>query len=210
MLIGRAPRFASSEITDEKLYLDRRSFIAGAAALALGAADDAGAAPPLAALKAARNDALSLTDHPTKFESATTYNNFYEFGIEKDDPAREAHRLRSRPWTLQVDGLVAKPKTYDVDELIRLFPLEERVYALRCVEAWSMVIPWIGLPLASLLRVVEPTSQAKYVEFTTLYDPEQFPAQRKGIFNFGSLDWPYREGLRLDEARHPLTLLTVG
>jgi sulfoxide reductase catalytic subunit YedY len=105
---------------------------------------------------------------------------------------------------------VRKPKTFDIDQLIRLFPLEERVYSLRCVEAWSMVIPWIGFPLASLLKQVEPTSQARYVEFTTLMDPEQFPAQRKGLFSFGGLDWPYTEGLRLDEALHPLTLLTVG
>jgi sulfoxide reductase catalytic subunit YedY len=212
MLIRHTPRFRSSEITPERLYLDRRTFLAGAGALVLGAAE-AGAAPAVpqgAPLKAARNDAFSLKETPTKLESATTYNNFYEFGVNKDDPARLAGTLKPRPWTLKVDGLVAKPRTFDIDELLRAFPLEERVYSLRCVEAWSMVIPWVGFPLQALLKRVEPTSQAKYVAFTTLLDPEQFPAQRKGFFNMGGLDWPYTEGLRLDEAMHPLTMLTVG
>jgi sulfoxide reductase catalytic subunit YedY len=206
-------KFRSSEITPERLYLDRRAFIAGAGALVLGAgAPDAEAATPPAgqALKAARNDQLSVKESPTKFESATTYNNFYEFGVNKDDPARLSGAFKARPWTVKVDGLVAKPRTFDIDELLKAFPLEERVYSLRCVEAWSMIIPWIGFPLASLLKRVEPTSQAKYVGFTTLLDPEQFPGQRKGFFNMGGLDWPYTEGLRLDEAMHPLTLLTVG
>jgi methionine sulfoxide reductase catalytic subunit len=212
MLIRRAPRFRSSEITPERLYLDRRAFMAGAGALLVGAraADAAPAAPQGAPLKASRNDALSVKETPTKFESATTYNNFYEFGVNKDDPARLAGTLKPRPWTVKVDGLVAKPKTFDIDELLRSFPLEERVYSLRCVEAWSMIMPWIGFPLQALLKRVEPTSQAKYVGFTTLLDPEQFPGQRKGLFNLGGLDWPYTEGLRLDEAMHPLTLLTVG
>jgi sulfoxide reductase catalytic subunit YedY len=214
MLIRRAPRFASSEITDPKLYLSRRELMSGAvAALVLSptlAAAAAPTTPALAALPATRNAAFSLGETPTKVEAATTYNNFYEFGVNKDDPSRLAHTLRPRPWTVQVDGFVGKPKTFDIDELIRLFPLEERVYSLRCVEAWSMVIPWIGFPLASLLRRVEPTGQAKFVEFTTLLDPDQFPAQKPGFFGFSSLDWPYVEGLRLDEAMHPLTLLTVG
>ena len=215
MLIRRAPRFASSEITPQRLYLDRRAFIlGGAGALVVGGYEGAPEAAPTvpagATLKAPRYESVSVKEAPTKFESATTYNNFYEFGVNKDDPARLAGTLKPRPWTVKVDGLVAKPKTFDVDELLRAFPLEERVYALRCVEAWSMVIPWIGFPLAALLKRVEPTSQAKYVAFTTLLDPEQFPAQRKGLLNFGSLDWPYTEGLRLDEALHPLTLLTVG
>jgi len=130
--------------------------------------------------------------------------------VNKDDPARLAGSLKPRPWTVKVDGLVGKPKTFDVDELVRAFPLEERVYSLRCVEAWSMIIPWIGFPLGALLKRVEPTSQAKYVAFTTLLDPEQFPGQKKGLFNLGGLDWPYTEGLRVDEAMHPLTLLTMG
>jgi sulfoxide reductase catalytic subunit YedY len=212
MLIRRVERFRASEITDEHLYLSRRAFIVGGAVAALGAGTAEAAvqpAPQGAPLPGPRNDALSLKEAPTKWESATTYNNFYEFGVDKDDPAREAHRLKTRPWTVKVDGLVQKPKTFDIDELIRLFPLEERVYSLRCVEAWSMVIPWVGFPLGALIKRVEPTSQARFVEFTTLLAPEQFPGQRPGLFG-GGLDWPYTEGLRLDEALHPLTLLTVG
>ena len=208
-------RFRSSEITPEALVLNRRAFIAGAAALAVtGCEGTEGVAAPAPAsgppLAAARNEALSVKDAPTKYEAATTYNNFYEFGVNKEDPAREAHRLRVRPWTIQVDGLVSKPKTFDIEEVLRLAPLEERVYSLRCVEAWSMIIPWIGYPLNVLLKRVEPTGQAKYVEFTTLLDPEQFPGQKKGLLNFSGLEWPYVEGLRLDEAFHPLTLLTLG
>ena len=210
MLIRHAPKFSSSEITPERFYLDRRSFIAGAGALVLGAGAAEAAVPQGQPLKAARNEMLSLKEPATKIESATTYNNFYEFGVNKEDPARLAGSFKTRPWTVKVDGLVAKPKTFDVDELLRAFPLEERVYSLRCVEAWSMIIPWIGFPLAALLKRVEPTSQAKYVAFTTLLDPEQFPGQKKGFFNLGGLDWPYTEGLRVDEAMHPLTLLTVG
>jgi len=211
MLIKRAPMFKASEITDPKLYFNRREFIAGAVALALlprGAA--AATAPAGQLLKATRNQSFSISDPATKFESATTYNNFYEFGPDKDDPARLAHTLKPRPWTVQVDGHVAKPKTYDIDELLKLFPLEERVYALRCVEGWSMVIPWIGFPLASLLKRVEPTGQAEFVEFTTLQDPEQFPAQKPSLLGLSGIEWPYIEGLRLDEAMHPLTLLSVG
>jgi methionine sulfoxide reductase catalytic subunit len=212
MLIKRAPMFKASEITDPALYLDRRQFMVGAAALALWPSGAAAAAPPASGqpLKATRNPTFSVGDPPTKFENVTTYNNFYEFGVDKDDPSKLAHTLRPRPWTVQVDGEVAKPKTYDIDELLKLFPLEERVYALRCVEGWSMVIPWIGFPLASLLKQAGPTSQAKFVEFTTLLDPEQFPGQRKGLLDFGGLQWPYLEGLRLDEAMNPLTLLTMG
>ena len=217
MLIRRAPDIKSSEITDYELYLNRRSFLLGAAALALApsgmvaAPRPAAGGPPPAGqpLAAKRNPAFTVDDPPTKFESITTYNNFYEFGVNKDDPARLAHMLKPRPWTVEVGGHVARPKTYDIDELIRLFPLEERMYHLRCVEGWSMVIPWIGFPLSALIKRVEPTSQARFVEFTTLLDAEQFPGQRKSLFGF-SLDWPYVEGLRLDEALHPLTLLTVG
>jgi len=212
MLIRPPARFKDSEITDERLYLDRRTFIAGTAALAAAGcqAEAIQPAPQGAPLPATRNDALSLKEPPTKWEAATTYNNFYEFGLDKEDPARGAHRLRVRPWTVRVEGLVHKPRTFDIDELLKAFPLEERVYSLRCVEAWSMIIPWVGFPLAALLKRVEPTSEAKYVEFTTLLDPEQFPAQRKGLLAFTGLDWPYGEGLRLDEALHPLTLMTVG
>src|SRR5262252_9459249 len=211
-------RFRSSDITDEKLYVNRRAFITGAATAVVGGAllgdlpavDAAAVELPATTLAATRNPSFVVSDAPTKAQDAITYNNFYEFGTDKGDPSANAHTLRTRPWTLKVDGLVAKGKTFDIEELLKAFPLEERVYALRCVEAWSMIIPWIGFPLASLLKRVEPTSQAKYVEFTTLHDPEQMPAQRKGLFNLGGLDWPYTEGLRLDEALHPLTLLTVG
>jgi sulfoxide reductase catalytic subunit YedY len=218
MLIRRPEPFAPSEITDEALYLRRREFIVGAAAvaaatLATGCTRTEAAPAPkpesLAPLSARRNEAFSVKDTPTKWESATTYNNFYEFGVDKDDPARLAGSLRPRPWTVVVDGLVHRPRRYDIEDLLRKFPLEERVYSLRCVEAWSMVIPWLGFPLAMLLKDVEPTGDARFVEFTTLLDPEQFPGQRKSLFGF-SLDWPYTEGLRLDEALHPLTLLTVG
>ena len=213
MLIRRAPMFRSSEITDEALYLDRRRFIAGGAAFAVASAlaADASAAKPTpgAPLKATRNAAFSLTEPPNKFEDAASYNNFYEFGTDKGDPVQHAHMLKTRPWTVKVDGLVHKPKTYDVDDLLKAFPLEERVYSLRCVEAWSMVIPWIGFPLAALLKQVEPTGAAKFVEFTTLHDPQQMPGQKPSIFG-AALAWPYVEGLRLDEALHPLTLMTVG
>jgi sulfoxide reductase catalytic subunit YedY len=214
MLIRRAPDIKWSEITDEKLYLNRRAFMIGAAALAVapwGATAAAPAKPAGQPLKAQPSPTYKATaeDALTKFESVTTYNNFYEFGTGKDDPARLAHTLKPRPWTVTVDGDCLKPKRYEVDELLRLFPLEERAYRLRCVEGWSMVIPWIGYPLASLIKLAEPTGKAKFVEFTTLLDPEQFPGQRPGLFGF-SLDWPYVEGLRLDEALHPLALLTFG
>jgi sulfoxide reductase catalytic subunit YedY len=210
MLIRQATRFQSSDITPEHVYLDRRSFMVGAAALALMPAVAGATTPQGAPLKAPRNEAYKLDDAITKFESATTYNNFYEFGVNKEDPARLAHTLKPRPWSVQVEGHVAKPKAFDVDELMKVAPLEERVYSLRCVEGWSMIIPWIGFPLAALVKRVEPTSKAKFVEFLTLVDPQQFPAQQKGIFSFSGLDWPYVEGLRMDEALHPLTLLTFG
>ena len=209
MLIRHAPDIKSLEITDFQVYLNRRSFLIGVAALALAPSEPAAAAVSGGEpLNATRNGKFTVEDPPTAFQSVTTYNNFYEFGTNKDDPSRLAHTLKPRPWTVQVDGHIARPKRYDVEEFMRMFPLQERVYRLRCVEGWSMVIPWIGYPLASLIKRVEPTSKAKFVEFTTLLDPEQFPGQRKGLFSFSSLDWPYVEGLRLDEALHPLTLLT--
>jgi sulfoxide reductase catalytic subunit YedY len=215
MLIRRADMFRWSDVTDHGLYLNRRAFMTGAAALAVGAGlrGEADAAPKPAPkgapLKAAPSEAFSLKEPPTKFEAATTYNNFYEFGVDKEDPAEHAHTLRTRPWAVEVGGLVAKPRKYDIEELLKLAPLEERIYSLRCVEAWSMVIPWIGYPLSALLKQVQPTGDARYVEFVTLMDPEQMPGQKPSLFG-GSLDWPYVEGLRLDEAMHPLTLLTVG
>jgi sulfoxide reductase catalytic subunit YedY len=211
MLITRGHGLRDSDVTPYGLYLSRRAFISGAAALAVAPGVARAAAPPTGqSLKAVPNPAYRSEDPPTPFKDVTSYNNFYEFGVNKDDPARLAQTLRPRPWTVKVDGLCAKPKAYDIDEIVRLAPLEERVYALRCVEGWSMVIPWIGFSLAVLLKRAEPMSQAKYVAFTTLLDPEQFPGQKKGLLSFASLDWPYTEGLRLDEALHPLTLLTVG
>jgi len=210
MLIKRGGDIKSGEITDQALYLNRRAFMVGAAALALAPGAARAAAPAGQALPAPRNKTFDIADALTRFQDASTYNNFYEFGVNKEDPARLAGTLKPRPWKVQVDGLAHKPKTFDIDDVLKMAPLEERVYRLRCVEGWSMVIPWIGFPLSALLKRVEPTGAAKYVEFSTLVDPEQFPGQRKGLFNFSSLDWPYTEGLRLDEALHPLTLLTVG
>jgi sulfoxide reductase catalytic subunit YedY len=145
----------------------------------------------------------------TPEEKVTGYNNFYEFGLDKADPAANAGSLKTNPWTLKIDGEVAKPLTLDYDDLTNRFPLEERIYRMRCVEAWSMVVPWIGFPLHKLLALVEPTSNAKYVAFQTLYAPDIMPGQ-KDRFIGGGLDYPYVEGLRIDEAMHPLTLLTVG
>jgi sulfoxide reductase catalytic subunit YedY len=211
MLIKRGGGFRDSEVTPYDIYLNRRAFMAGAAALALSPAVGEATSPPVAqALQAAANPAYRLAEPPTPYKDVTTYNNFYEFGMDKSDPARLGGTLKPRPWTVKVEGHCARPRPFDIEEILRLAPLEERIYSLRCVEGWSMVIPWIGFPLATLLKRVEPTSQAKYVEFSTLVDPEQFPAQRKGLFTFSSLEWPYTEGLRLDEALHPLTLLTVG
>ncbi len=147
----------------------------------------------------------ALSDKLTAYKDVTTYNNFYEFGTNKEDPAQNAGSLKTRPWTITVEGEVNKPKVFDIEELLKLAPLEERVYRLRCVEAWSMVIPWVGYSLSELLKRAEPTSKAKFVEFVSLEDPEQMPGQKSA-----TLDWPYREGLRIDEAMHPLTILAVG
>ena len=144
-------------------------------------------------------------EKPTAYDDVTGYNNFYEFGTDKTDPARHAHALKTRPWTVAIEGAVAKPKVYDIDELLKLAPQEERIYRLRCVEGWSMVIPWVGYPLAELIRRVEPTGNAKYVEFVTQADPKTMRNLRSSV-----LDWPYVEGLRMDEAMHPLTLLGFG
>ncbi len=195
MLIRRAPDLRSSEVTPEPLYVGRRAFIAAAAA----AAADLGA-PSLARARSRRDD-----DKPNSFEDITHYNNFYEFGTEKDDPARNAGSLKTRPWKVEVSGLVAKPGQYDLDDLLRGQTIEERIYRHRCVEGWSMVIPWNGFPLRNLISRFQPSSRARFVEFTTLYDPEQMPGQKSGV-----LPWPYVEGLRMDEALHPLTLVVTG
>ncbi|HLO78961.1 MAG TPA: protein-methionine-sulfoxide reductase catalytic subunit MsrP [Magnetospirillum sp.] len=201
MLIRSAPHIRESEVTDRRLYLDRRRFLALGAAAALFPVGRAVAGPLDYAKATAAPD-----DKPTPFEAASTYNNYYEFGTDKEDPARTAPgRLKTRPWTVAVEGECAKPGTVAYDDLIKPHRLEERIYRLRCVEAWSMVIPWVGVPLAEVLKRFEPTSKAKYVEFTSLADREQMPGVRVPV-----LDWPYTEGLRMDEAMHPLTLLAVG
>ena len=206
MLIRRPSDIAPSEITPRGLYLRRREFLAGAASVGLaGALPAVGAdAAPLPGAKSP----LSTTDEAlTPLRDVTSYNNFYEFGTDKVDPARNAHSLTTRPWKVKVDGLVAKPGDYDVDDLIKSAQLEERIYRMRCVEGWSMVIPWVGFPLAEVLRRVEPQGSARYVAFETLVRPAEMPAQR-GLLQ--PLPWPYVEGLRLDEAMHPLTILAVG
>jgi sulfoxide reductase catalytic subunit YedY len=206
MLILKSGKIPSSEITPREVYLKRRQFIAGMAALAVAPAL-ASPAPPargqrLAEIKPSR---FSTDEKKTPFDSVTTYNNFYEFGTGKNDPAENAHTLKTRPWTVSVEGEVKRSRVYGIDELLKLTSLEERIYRLRCVEGWSMVIPWAGFPLAELIKQVEPTGNAKFVEFVTLHDPRQMPYQRSSV-----LDWPYIEGLRIDEANHPLTLLAVG
>jgi len=203
-----------SEITPRLLHENRRAVLkAAAAGLAAWSAPTivdaapATAEPPVsgAARLQARPSALSTTEPLTPYKHVVGYNNFYEFGTGKDDPAARAGSLRLRPWTVAIEGEVARPRVFDIDELLRLAPLEERVYRMRCVEGWSMVIPWIGYPFAELMKRVEPTGSAKYVEFVTLADAGQMPGLRAPV-----LAWPYVEGLRIDEAAHALTLLTLG
>jgi sulfoxide reductase catalytic subunit YedY len=219
MLIKKAGEIKSSEITDKATYLNRRNFMRGAALAATTAATGLlyrglNSPPPvtregekIANIVKPAPDAsgFSTDEAKTPFKSITNYNNFYEFSTDKQSVAGRAQGFVTKPWQVSVEGLVNKPKVYDLDELIKLAPQEERVYRFRCVEGWSMVIPWVGFPLAELLKRVEPTSQARYVAFETLYDPKRLPNQRTGV-----LDWPYVEGLRLDEAMHPLTILATG
>ncbi len=210
MLIRPSSDIHPSEITPERLYVNRREFISRvtgvAAAAAVGgsllAACDASAEQ---SGEAAASGAAGQSDEPTPYEDITTYNNFYEFGTGKDDPSRNATRFRTTPWSVTVDGLVAKPGEYALDDLLSGLTRQERVYRMRCVEAWSMVIPWQGVPLADIIRKVEPAPAARYVAFTTLLDPTQMPGQRRAV-----LQWPYVEGLRMDEAMHPLTLIATG
>jgi len=199
MLIRRKPDIPTSEITDESVYWNRRTFIRAAAG-AVGAAALAGGGASLLADTHRRDD-----DKLTPYKDVTGYNNFYEFGTSKDDPKRYAGALKTRPWSVAVEGEIAHPGVYDIEKLLKLFPLEEHVYRHRCVEAWSMVIPWLGFPFGKFIDRLEPTSRARYVAFETLYRPSEMPGQRTDV-----LAWPYVEGLRLDEARHPLTLLTFG
>ena len=216
---------ASSEITPQNLYLRRRELMrdvlyGGLTAAAVGGGlvglvggggrprkltPDKPAPARALAVSTRRDDSDGQRDPLTPYEDITTYNNYYELGLDKSDPAENAGSLRLSPWTVRIEGEVHKPLSVDVDSLLTRFALEERIYRMRCVEAWSMVIPWLGFPLGELLKQVEPTSRAKYVAFTTLHDPQQLPGQRRSV-----LDWPYVEGLRIDEAMHPLTLLAVG
>ncbi|KKO66249.1 Sulfoxide reductase catalytic subunit YedY precursor [Janthinobacterium sp. KBS0711] len=216
MLIKRSPNGIelpySSEITPRAVFESRRSFIKqvalgsmSSAALLEMASREAfaqGANPKLAAKL---NPAYSALDKQTAYKDATSYNNFYEFGTDKSDPAQNAGTLRTRPWTVSIEGEVKKPMTLDLDALLKLAPLEERVYRLRCVEGWSMVIPWVGYSFSEIIKKVEPTGNAKYVEFITLADKKQMPGVGSRV-----LQWPYTEGLRIDEANHPLALLTLG
>jgi len=207
------PDLRDADTTPEALYLRRRDFLRLGAAGAIGAAAagiplpaSAGADDPAGeVLQTAATVNQAGGEKPTSWKSVTTYNNFYEFATTKEDPAHLAGALKTRPWTLAIEGEVKKPQLIGIDDILRMFPLQERIYRFRCVEAWSMVVPWVGFPLGELIRRLEPTSKARYVLFQTLLDPAQMPGQRSR-----SLEWPYTEGLRMDEAMNPLTFLTVG
>ncbi len=212
MLIKKSSDIPSSEVTPKRLYLNRRAFLAGAATLAgavvVGSKFEhmvnPGETVEANAKLTYKEGPFGTNEKQTPFKDITNYNNYYEFSTDKYEPADLAKNFQTRPWSVKVDGLVNKPQTFDIDSLLK-FPLEERIYRMRCVEGWSMVIPWIGFQLSELLNQVEPTSKAKFVEFTSLYDPKRFPGQQRNV-----LDWPYVEGLRLDEAMQPLTILAVG
>lgn len=212
MLIKKQAEIRSSEITEKKLYLNRRTFLLGAGAAGVAVAAGFGAkgliypeAHSSAATKLQfKPSGVSTNEKQTPYNDVTHYNNYYEFGTDKEEPAEQAKNFRTRPWSVKVEGACAKPQTFDIDSLLKI-PLEERVYRMRCVEGWSMVIPWIGFPLSALLNQVQPTSKAKFVQFISLHDPKQMPGQQRAV-----LEWPYVEGLRLDEAMHPLAILAVG
>jgi sulfoxide reductase catalytic subunit YedY len=203
----RVPRIAPSEITPPEVYFSRRALLAGALAAGVSGLAPAAEGPPAgaASLEYTANPRYSVTEAPNKYEDITTYNNFYEFGTDKDDPSKNARNFRARPWSVTVDGEAETRGAFTLEDILKGQSLEERIYRFRCVEAWSLVVPWVGFPLSSLLARFKPTSRAKYVEFTTLYDPQRMPGQRVPI-----LSWPYVEGLRMDEAMHPLTLMVVG
>ncbi len=211
MLIRVTPEhpIRSSEITSESDYENRRQFLKEAGLLGLGVAGMAllskGAQAQDSAQQGTSINGAELKPELTPWEDVTSYNNFYEFGTSKDDPADNAKDFKARPWTVKVEGMVSKPATYDLDVLLKPHKLEERIYRHRCVEAWSMVVPWLGFPMADFVKRMEPTSSAKYIEFTTLLDPKRMPGQRSAV-----LDWPYVEGMRLDEAMNPLAFMTVG
>ena len=206
-------QIAASEITPRGSYLSRRALLAGGLGLAAAAYRSAACQRSIGRRRRRPADAQlhaatppsAPRKRPTPTSDITTYNNYYEFGTDKSDPAQNAQTLRTRPWNVTVGGEAEVTGSFTIEDILKPHPLEERIYRLRCVEAWSMVVPWIGFPLGDLLKRFKPTSKAKYVEFTTLYDPKQMPGQRSGV-----LEWPYVEGLRMDEAMHPLTLMAVG
>ena len=214
MLIKKAADIRSSEITPKSLYLNRRKFLAGAAMAGAAAVTGIRLAetvvPSVTVLAGNKIDGVkkssfSTTETVTPYKDVTHYNNYYEFSTDKDGPADAAKNFRTRPWKVKIDGLVEKKQELDVDEIIKMASPEERIYRHRCVEGWSIVVPWIGFSLSELIKRVDPTSKAKYVEFTTLMDMIQMPGQRRSV-----LEWPYVEGLRMDEAMHPLALLCFG
>ena len=210
MLIRKAPDVRSSEITPKNVYLRRREFLQASAAALVAAGYGSLAGPADAQVRTKlkgpiKKSSFSTTEKVNLYQHATTYNNFYEFGTGKDEPADNARNFRTTPWTIEVEGEVAKPAKYLLEDFIKPSALEERIYRMRCVEAWSMVIPWYGFPLGDLIKRLEPTSKARFVEFTTVLAPDQMPGQRSGL-----LPWPYVEGLRLDEAMNPLAILAVG
>jgi len=214
MLIKKAEDIRSSEVTPKSLYLNRRQFLAGMAMAGAAAAGGAGlremVSPSTTALAGTKIDgikksAVSTTETITPYKDVTNYNNYYEFSTAKEEPATLAKNFRARPWKVKIDGLVDKNQELDLDTILKMAPPEERIYRHRCVEGWSIVVPWVGFSLSELIKRVNPTSKAKFVEFTTLYDPGQMPGQRRAV-----LEWPYVEGLRMDEAMHPLALLCFG
>jgi methionine sulfoxide reductase catalytic subunit len=202
MLIRRSPDLRYSDVTPKQAYMNRRRFLAGSIALGALAGAPAGATTKL---NVASKSPFSTNEEQTALKWITHYNNFYEFGTAKDEPAENAQKLRTSPWKVKIEGEVAKPKTLDLDDILKTAPLEERIYRHRCVERWSMVIPWIGFPVSALLKQVEPTSKAQYVAFETFYDSKQMLSSMQAGIQF-----PYVEGLRLDEAMHPLALFAVG
>jgi len=204
MLIHKPADLRHSDVTPKQFYLNRRRFLAAGSAIA-GAWALPTPAGATMKLDNVTKSAYTVNEKITPLADITSYNNYYEFGTDKGDPSHYANTLRPSPWQVQVGGLVNKPKTYDLDSIMKIAPLEERIYRHRCVEAWSIVVPWIGFPLAALLKQVEPNAKAKYVAFQTLYDPKQMP-----LGNRAGIELPYVEGLRLDEAMHPLALLAVG
>jgi len=214
MLIRKGGGIPYSEITPKSLYLKRREFIQAASGIAVGAAAalvapdcaNAQGQSPLPKLQNIKKSPLSTTtDTPNSYEDITSYNNFYEFGTDKEDPKANSTKFQPRPWTIRVDGMVKAPGSYDLDSFIKPYQLEERIYRMRCVEAWSVVVPWVGIPLGDIINRLQPEPTAKFVEFTTLYDPTRMPGQRIPVIRY-----PYVEALRMDEAKHPLAILAAS